>query len=244
MPSFADRVGGWRTALEGLERWLLPGACLLCDAPVGERDADALVCGLCRSRWSPVAGPGCERCGQPRLADVECRICGAWPVEPHRVRSAVWLDGPARTAVHRLKYDGWWRVADAIAIPMLALEPLTGQVSLIPIPLGARRQRVRGYNQSERIAAAIGRARDLPVRTDLLRRRRETPTQTSLTPEERQANLAGAFVAEDVSGLELVLVDDVFTTGATLVAAAAALAAGGAQRVDAITFARAREPVS
>ena len=84
----------------------------------------------------------------------------------------------------------------------------------------------------------------MPVRSELLRRTRETRTQTALTPEERQANLAGAFRCDGARGMAAVLVDDVFTTGATLAAAAAALAAGGAVRVEAITFARALEPVS
>jgi predicted amidophosphoribosyltransferase len=103
---------------------------------------------------------------------------------------------------------------------------------------------VRGYNQSERIAAALGRLLDVPMRPELLMRRRETPTQTALTPEGRLANVAGAFSADGAAGVECVLVDDVFTTGATLAEAGAALVAGGARRVDAVTFARAEPPVS
>jgi predicted amidophosphoribosyltransferase len=146
--------------------------------------------------------------------------------------------------VHLLKYEGWWRVAEAMAEAMVPLEPLTGRVSLIPIPLGARRLRARGYNQSERIAAALGARLRRPVRAGLIRRRRETPTQTALTPEGRHANVAGAFEAGQAGGLACVLVDDVFTTGATLASAGAALAAAGAARVEAVTFARAEPPVS
>jgi len=225
--------------LAGVERWLLPGACLLCGEPIPEPEGDALICDLCRLRWRPIPHPVCRRCGQPSYGGLECRLCVGWPEGLARVRSAVWLEGSARDAVHQLKYEGWSRAAEAMAEAMRGLEPLTGQVCLIPIPLGDRRQRQRGYNQSERIAAALGTRTGAPLRADLLQRVRETRTQTALTPEARHANVAGAFRAEPVTGLELVLVDDVFTTGATLAAAAAALSAAGARRVEAVTFARA-----
>jgi ComF family protein len=237
MPSFAE-------ALAGAERWLLPPACLLCESPVPARQRDALVCELCRVRWEPVPGPLCRRCGQPTVGDLECRMCAAWPEGLERARSAVWLRGSARDAVHRLKYEGWWRVAEALAETMRGLEPLTGQVSLIPVPLGRQRLRSRGYNQSERIATALGALLGRPVLTDRLHRRRETGTQTALTPEARLANVAGAFEALGVRGLTCVLVDDVFTTGATLAEAARGLASAGAARVEAVTFARAEPPVT
>ena len=144
-----------------------------------------------------------------------------------RVRSAVHLDGGARAAVHKLKYEGWWRVAEAMATCMGRLEPLTAGVSLIPVPLARRRERLRGYNQSERLAVALGARLGLPVRTDVLRRTRATRTQTALTPDARRANVAGAFAASRARKLRTVLVDDVFTTGATLLAAAEALVAAG-----------------
>jgi ComF family protein len=128
-----------------------------------------------------------------------------------------------------------------MARAMQRLEPLTAGVSLIPIPLGCKRRRDRGYNQSDCIATALGTYTGLPVRAELLRRARETPTQTALTPEERHANVAGAFQAAPVAGLRFVLIDDVFTTGATLAAAAGALIASGASRVEAVTFARASQ---
>jgi ComF family protein len=244
MPPFANWLraacfSDLATSLAGVERWLLPAACLLCTEPISEREGDALICNLCRLRWRQVPHPVCKRCGQPAFRDLECRLCADWPAGLERVRSAVWLEGSARDAVHQLKYEGWSRAAQAMAEAMRGLEPLTGRVFLLPVPLGGRRQRERGYNQSERIASALGACTGLPVRNDLLDRVRETRTQTALTPEARHANVAGAFRAQAVTGLELVLVDDVFTTGATLAAAGAALAGAGAKRVEAVTFARA-----
>ncbi|HEU5171207.1 MAG TPA: phosphoribosyltransferase family protein [Gemmatimonadales bacterium] len=228
-----------REVLRAAERWLLPAECLLCRRPVPPSDDDALACGVCRSRWRAVAAPWCARCGQPLEPDAECGLCAGWPAALGRVRSAVRLEGGAREAVHLLKYEGWWRIAEPMALAMRALEPLTAGVSLVAVPLGARRARERGYNQSERLAAAIGRVGGLPVRPHLLRRVRETGTQTALAPDARRVNVAGAFAASAVRGLRVVLVDDVFTTGATLLAAAEALAAAGAERVEAVTFARA-----
>jgi len=98
--------------------------------------------------------------------------------------------------------------------------------------------------QSARLATELGRRTGLPVQTELLVRRRETRTQTALTPEARQANVAGAFEARRAAGCSCVLVDDVFTTGATLAEAGAALRLGGAAKVEAVTFARAEPPVA
>jgi ComF family protein len=161
-----------------------------------------------------------------------------------RVRSAVWLDGGAREAVHLLKYEGWWRVADDLATAMRHLEPLGSGAVLVPVPLGARRARERGYNQAERLAAALARISGLPIRPALLARTRETPTQTKLTPEARRANVHHAFrVREPLPAGRPVLVDDVYTTGATLDAAAAALAGAGAPVVEGVTFARGTGPL-
>lgn len=160
------------------------------------------------------------------------------------MRSAVWLDPPAREAVHRLKYSGWWRVAEAMAETMRRALPIPVGTMLVAIPLGATRQRSRGYNQSAVLAESLGRLLDVPVARDALCRRRETTTQTALTPEERRANLAGAFVANGIPPRRPMLVDDVFTTGATLAEAAGALLAAGAGTVSGITFARAARPLA
>jgi len=234
----------FRPVLLALERVLLPPQCLLCDEAVPRSDGDALVCGVCRSRWRRVAPPLCPRCGGTVPPEGPCTFCCDWPAALGAVWAAVWLDEGARRAIHRLKYGGWWRVADAVALAMQPAPPLRHRCVLVPIPLGMRRMRTRGYNQAERLAEALARLGGHEVQPGLLRRRRETGTQTRLTPEARRANVGGAFEASGPIRGRIVLVDDVLTTGATLAEAALALAAAGAGPVEAVTFARARPPAS
>ncbi len=233
---FAELVRHWRRA----EQVLLPPACLLCKAAVPVSEGDGLICGLCRRRWQSVPAPLCQRCGSLAEGTEACTFCADWPPGLAEVQSAVFLDEGARRAVHALKYQGWWRVAEPMAQAMRTLGPLRSGAVLVPIPLGSRRHRRRGYNQSERLAHALSALAGLPVSERLLVRARETRSQTALTPEARQANIAGAF--EGMAGAReqrVVLVDDVFTTGATLLDAARALGQAGATWVGAVTFARA-----
>ena len=243
-----------------VEQLLLPAECLICHGLLNTRDAARIVCPLCRQRWRAVRPPWCERCGQPEPHFGPCRLCVAWPAALRAVRSAVWLDAYARPAVHALKYGGLPRIADDLATAIRKRQsPADGASVLIPIPLATKRLRTRGYNQSEVLARALARQWRIPVVPDLLVRTRETPTQTALTPETRLANVAGAFEVRNakcemrngterinfafhISSFALILVDDVFTTGATLAEAARALAQAGATRVVGVTFARAAIP--
>ena len=226
-----------------LEQRLLPCSCLICQSITGPRDP--LVCDLCRSRWRRLPEPRCSRCAQPRRFDLPCRLCREWPESLAWVRSGVWLDDSARRAVHALKYEGWWRVTDAMADSMAAEVAGSGDWVLTPIPLTEPKARRRGYNQAARLARALSRKLGWPCREDLLVRVRESGTQTALTPQARAANVAGAFEATAAAeGLRVLVVDDVFTTGATLTAAALALDAAGARAVAGVTFARALEPLA
>lgn len=231
--------------IQRAERWLLPGACLLCHEPVEPAERDPLICALCLSRFRRLPEPRCDKCGQPEAGPaMSCRVCAGWPPGLGPVRSAVWLDDRSRLAVHRLKYGGWPRLAEALAQTMIPLlPPGPPAAALVPVPLAPGRARRRGYNQAERLAAGLARFSGFRLRSDLLVRVRDTRTQTSLAPEARQANVAGAFMKVGAPEARLVLVDDVFTTGATLVAAATALLEAGAERVEAITFARAMPPI-
>jgi ComF family protein len=227
----------WPDAIRRVERWLLPAECSVCQRPVSD-SSESLVCDVCRARWRSIAPPWCNVCGEPSPLNLACRLCVDWPPGFGPVRSAVRLDPAVRQMVHRFKYQGWWRLAESFALRMAPIVQAQGNADLVPIPLNRRRRAVRGYNQAERLAVAVGAITGLPVRPDRLARIRDTPTQTRLTPEQRRANLAEAFSAEDCHR-PVILIDDVFTTGATLCSAAAELLDRGAEQVSGVTFARA-----
>ena len=229
-----------------LERFLLPNVCIVCERSVSQNEPDALVCGVCITRMRPV-GSGCDRCAQPLPPMGGCRFCVDWP-DRFRARSGVWLGREARVVVHALKYRHMPRLAELAARVLTRTVPVpAGPCVLIPVPVGKKRLRRRGYNQAERLARALARRWRKPVMLDALQRVRDTTSQTALTPERRLANVAGAFEGRQVGLLErspgkvtrAVLIDDVLTTGATLQGAAEMLIKSNWQSVDAVTFARA-----
>ena len=208
-----------------------------------------IVCGRCWVRIAPLPAPQCARCGHPTKGR-DCRWCELlWPGVA-AARSVCWTHaGSGAQIVHALKYGGWHAAALGMADRMSRLWwPDRASVSsLVPVPLAASRLRERGYNQSERLARELARRWERPLWLDVLERERATETQTRLTPEERLANVSGAFRAresarETLRNAHVVLVDDVVTTAATLNACAAALLAGGARTLSYVTFGRAPAP--
>ena len=231
-----------RTAVRSLERFVLPNSCVCCGQATGARDPDALVCEVCRSRLKPVE-PGCRRCQQPLPPVGPCRFCAAWPPEFLRCRSGVWMGPEARELIHHLKYEGYTRLVEVMAAVLRRFVEKPVEGGLVPVPLGARRLHDRGFNQAEVLARGLAREWNLPLSPAVVRRSRETRTQTALTPERRWANLAGAFEAVPPPAAcrerGVIVIDDVLTTGATVAAVATALGRAGWRPIVAMTFARA-----
>ncbi|HET7275093.1 MAG TPA: ComF family protein [Longimicrobiaceae bacterium] len=157
------------------------------------------------------------------------------------------LNGPPREMVHALKYGGWRALAKPLATRMAGLAfPLDVDEEVryvVPVPLSPVRHRQRGYNQSALLAAEVARIRDLTALPNILLRTRSSESQTTLHPAERRANVAGAFSLNtadqpSINGEHLLVIDDVWTTGATTSACAETLIAAGARAVSVLTFAR------
>ena len=147
---------------------------------------------------------------------------------------------PVREAILRLKFQNKRYLSAVLARVAAQALPETLDVDvLVPVPLGARRERERGFNQSALIAAQLTQRLCVPVLDQHLVRHRDTAPQTSLAREERWRNVRGAFTCpQNISGARVLLVDDVAATGATLEAAARALRRRGARWVGAVVAAR------
>jgi len=193
-------------------------------------------CSTCASGLIALQPPWCERCGRPWPAPVSvCTDCP--PTSIHSARSPFLFEGPARTAVHRLKFSGWRDVAAALADAIVASEPPPPVDVVTWVPLARRRLAERGYDQARALAAVLGRRSGVPVRR-LLRRAVSTGPQAQRRGRERREAMRGAFVGTRPAPDRVLLVDDVLTTGATAAACAEALAAAGARRVHLVTAAR------
>lgn len=235
--SFRPRILQPRYWLEAALDLLFPPQCVGCSSP------GSVWCPSCGTRLQRLSGPMCGLCGRPVVeGDRICRTCAESPAGLIS-RSFAWYHAPLDAAILHLKYRPDRRLASLMGGWLAEVYRTAGwNADLItPVPLSAKRKRQRGYNQASLLGAALGRRTGLPLLDEVLVRRRETGTQVGLGPEERRENVSGAFEArrEEVQEKAVIVVDDLYTTGATLGACASGLFEAGASRVYGLTVARA-----
>ncbi len=247
---------------------VLPSDCRICAGPMLGL-SPVRVCEACTERVRTQAqapDPLCSRCGDAlgmesaRFAAAmgvhECTACRLNPPAFTRAVAFAPYDNEMREMLHALKFGRVRRVAEHVLSQWLAeailhLEVETpGGLLVMPVPLFGERQRERGYNQAELLArSAVRRLRrlraawQLEVNTDALRRVRDTKAMFQLRPDQRRRNLVGAFAVvhpETVRGRDVLLVDDILTTGATANQCAKVLLKAGASAVWVATVARAQ----
>jgi competence protein ComFC len=244
-----------KTKTAAILKWLgraadlvYPRNCQFCSAPLTE-EQPGVICPTCLAKAKLIEPPFCQRCALPFAGKLtepfECGYCKELKFGFSRAVAACRAEGIVRDCILRFKYNremyferhlaGW-----LIGAAQRWVDP-AGIDAIVPVPLYPRKQRQREFNQAERLAKALGRAWNRPVLCRELKRVKDTSTQTRLDAATRRANVRGAFAlrrGEAFSSRRLVLVDDVFTTGATLDSCASILRQAGALDVIAVTVAR------
>jgi len=223
----------------------LPPRCPGCSAITPRQHSFCIEC------WQSLiflGEPCCDRCGLPFEYDqgvgAECGACLADPPSFERLRAAVAYGEVARKVVLQLKYSGRPAVAETLGHFMQRhLAGADGTSILLPVPLHRWRIWKRGYNQSALVAQSLSRRSGIPVELDLLRRTKSTPPLKGMSRRERALTVRGAFSLSRrapalIEGRSLILIDDVYTTGATANACARLLMRNGAAAVNIICWAR------
>jgi ComF family protein len=215
-----------------------PPRCVLCDRH------GAFLCEACLLALPRAEGLRCQTCWLPRNGKTDCWACLERPPAFNNMRSAFRYEGPTRRLVRAYKFDGVSSLAPLLANELAEcyrVQGLTADV-VVPVPLSGHRKRERGYNQAELLAREVARTLGLPLSVSLRRKRHSDAQARSPNAEQRHQNVTGAFemgrLGEEVQGQQVLLIDDVATTGATLNACAAVLLSSGAAGVFGLTLAR------
>lgn len=235
--------------------WLFPPRCRACGSWMPGRDAQ-YFCLSCRPQIELVRHPLCSICGRPfpdsAGEDHPCALCIRRA--PHYLHARAWAcypreelgPQPLRSTVQKFKYGRKVSLGKPLGRLMARgceefLSACRAEL-VVPVPLHLKRLRWRGFNQSVLLANEVSRAYATPMDPFVLVRRRETPPQTQLTEVERRRNVRGAFSvnpAKPIKNKSILLVDDVYTSGATVNECSRALRRAGAKEVYVLTLARA-----
>lgn len=234
----------WETFLD----FIFPPKCLICNLLFDARNPYRL-CPLCLSDISYTEPPSCDLCGMPFKSKVSSdHLCGECLTTKRyfkKTRSLGLYQGTLLKAIHLLKYNARIHLASSLG-NMLAdsvseLFDLELMDLLIPVPLHPRRLRERGFNQALLLARSLEKRLNVPLNPKVLRRIRYTEHQVNLSRSARKKNVRGVFAVSDpslVKGKNILLVDDVYTTGATVNECGRILLKSGANEVYVLTVAR------
>ncbi len=201
--------------------WIFPPHCLGCGLE-GE-----IICSECYASIKRVPVNVCPYCNAYVSTSGHCPNCANRRPSYAQFRAFAFYGGVIREAIHHLKYQNDIGVARVLAeYLMKVIQTQNWQIDLVvPVPLSKNKQEKRGYNQAERLARPVAEALKKPISTEGLHRIRENASQVDLDINSRRENVKGVFEADPaiVKGKRILLIDDVFTTGATLESASRAL---------------------
>jgi len=246
--------------LDSLCSVLFPADCRVCGSPL----YGFTLLPVCASCWNDLpaqSGALCVCCGEHLDSDPKftgetlCRPCRVAPPDFQKAVAHGVYEGKLRSLLHLLKYDRMEPLARPLgallAEQILAIPNLPSNLVVVPVPLFGKKRRDRGFNQSELLARGVlkemrkrGTNTQIQLAAALLRRQRATESQAGLSPHQRHVNVRGAFFVprpEMVAGRHVLLIDDIYTTGATARACSLALRRAGAASVLVATVARAQK---
>jgi len=234
--------------IEKLIQFFLPPQCHCCGKFLEEGEEG--ICSDCLSEIRWIEPPFCSVCGTPFASKVvenhPCSACAGGRRYFEIARALGYYKGPLQEAIHRWKYQGRTYLSPVFGKWMARgfqryWEP-TSLDLLIPVPLHRKRLRERGFNQSLLLVQELSRRTGIPYYKRVLLKKRHTFPQVSLSGVEREKGVRGAFHVtgkEELEGKSILLVDDVYTTGATVNECSKVLMEAGAERVDVLTLAHA-----
>lgn len=220
--------------------WIYPPKCAGCNR-LGYR-----WCADCQAQATRIGKPICVLCGEAQPTEGICGKCRASPPCYDALRAWGYFSGPLREAIHQFKYKRNLGLGEPFSILLEeVIKTENWKADLIfPVPLSTQRQNERGYNQSEVLARPLAMRLNIPCRNDTLIRNRDTRSQVGLNAKMRQENVRDAFSThkDEVRGKNIIVIDDVATTGSTLNACSLALKLAGVNNVYCLTLARAGSP--
>ena len=220
--------------LSALVDMFYPERCVGCD-----RRSNDVLCRGCFEALPRVGSPTCGRCGLPTaFATFVCEACKNVDFGFESARAPLRYEGVGKEIVHSLKYRGYKKIVARLAAPLMLDALDDGRFdAVVPVPLHRSRHRKRGFNQAELLARGVAAEINAPL-SDTLEVVRSTRDQVELSAAQRRANVAGAYRASAPLRGRVLLIDDVFTTGATMSACASTLILAGAKNVHALSLCR------
>ena len=233
--------------LETAITFLYPAQCRVCEKPLG-LESVPYMCGECWNDIPLIEPPWCEICGIPNIIG-KCDACATSDPRYGKLRTIAYYESALQQAIHLFKFEK--RTSLAKPLTQLTMEHIPDDCNIteydfiLPIPIHKKRLRERGFNQATLLAKGLARTTGIQVVTDALVRHRNTSPQSSLDREARQTNIVGAFKLqkkEVVRNKRILVLDDVFTTGATVREAVKVLWNADPVEVDVLTLARAVIP--
>lgn len=231
------------TVISSLLNIFYPSRCPVCSGS-SDKWAHAPICGTCWGQMDRYSGPACRICALPLVSEHAgtCGQCMQKPPPFSRIIPFGLYEGVLAEAINQFKFHGLRRLSKPLGSLLLRLD-IPGADRIMCVPLTKKSLIKRGFNQSLLLARIVARQRSIHLSMDSLFKIKETPPQIGLSARERLANLKNAFeIRGSLSGLRVLLVDDVITTGATVGECSKMLMKAGAEEVTVLALARAPLP--